>query len=210
MRSLKRLYWRLRGKIRQLMLWAVDGIPGQTGFRLRYAVMRRLLKHLGEDTVLKRHLQIDIPETVSIGSHCRLAQGAYIGGAGGVTIGDWVGFGPDVKIWSSNHRFEDPDRPCLLQGDDHKPVIIEDDVWLGANVFVAPGVTIGKGAIVAAGAVVNKSIPPYAQVAGNPGRVVGWRRTPPAATAAPRGSDDPPTPVSGPDSPQASMDFPRV
>ncbi|MDN5871757.1 MAG: acyltransferase [Nitrococcus sp.] len=184
MQSLTRYYWRLRGKIRMLALWMVDGIPGRTGFRLRYALMRQLLKHLGEGTVLKRHLQIDIPETVSIGSHCALAQGTFIGGGGGVTIGDWVAFGPDVKVWSANHRFDDPDRPCLLQGDDDNPVIIENDVWLGANVFVAPGVTIGKGAIVAAGAVVNKSIPPYAQVAGNPGRVVGWRKKPSALSQA--------------------------
>ncbi|MDN5849706.1 MAG: acyltransferase, partial [Nitrococcus sp.] len=154
--------------------------PGRVGDRLRYAVMRRLLKHLGEDTSLARYLQIKTPEKVSIGSHCAIAQGTQIGGSGGVTIGDWVLFGPDVKIWADNHRFDDPDRPCLRQGLEYKPVVIEDDVWLGANVFVAPGVTIGKGAIVSAGTVVNKSIPPYAQVAGNPGRVVGWRKRPPA------------------------------
>jgi maltose O-acetyltransferase len=175
---LKRFYWGVRYKLRMLVLWAVEDIPGRTGLRLRYAVWRRLLKSLGENTILKRHFQVDVPEVVSIGSNCRLAQGTYIGGAGGVTIGDWVAFGPDVKIWSSNHRFDDPDRPCLLQGDEDKPVIIEDDVWLGANVFVAPGVTIGKGAVVAAGTVVNKSIPPYALVAGNPGRVFGWRKRP--------------------------------
>lgn len=180
MGSLKRFYWALRSKLRTLTLWMVEGIPGRTGMRLRAIVMRRLLKHLGEDAMLKRYLQIDIPETVSIGSHCRLAQGLHIGGGGGVTIGNWVGFGPGVKIWSSNHRFDDPDTPCMLQGSEDKAVVIGDDVWLGANVFVAPGVTIGKGAIVSAGTVVNKSIPPFAQVAGNPGRVVGWRKRPPS------------------------------
>lgn len=180
MQSLKLCYQRWRGRFRRLVLWMVYGIPGPTGCRLRYAVMRRFLKHLGEGSVLERYLQIGRPETVSIGSHCWLAEGTFIGGGGGVTIGDWVGFGPDVKVWSDNHRFDDPDRPWLLQGIDDKPVIIEDDVWLAANVFVAPGVTIGKGAIVSAGAVVNKSIPPYARVAGNPGRIVGWRKRPPA------------------------------
>jgi len=57
-------------------------------------------------------------------------------------------------------------------------VTIEDDVWLGANVFVMPGVTIGKGAIVSAGSVVNKSVPSYAIVVGNPARVIGWRKQP--------------------------------
>jgi acetyltransferase-like isoleucine patch superfamily enzyme len=75
-----------------------------------------------------------------------------------------------------NHRFNDPDVPWILQGWESKPVVIEDDVWLGANAFVMPGVTIGKGAIVSAYAVLAKSIPPYAIVAGNPARVTGWRK----------------------------------
>jgi acetyltransferase-like isoleucine patch superfamily enzyme len=83
-----------------------------------------------------------------------------------------------VKIWSVNHRIEDVTRPWLLQGSNKKAVVIEDDVWLAANVFVMPGVTIGRSAVVAAGSVVNKSIPAYAIVAGNPGRVVGWRTRP--------------------------------
>jgi acetyltransferase-like isoleucine patch superfamily enzyme len=102
-----------------------------------------------------------------------------------------VGLGPDVKVWSVNHRFGDSDRPWLLQGSDYHEVVIEDDVWLAANVFVMPGTTIGRGAIVAAGSVVNKSIPPYALFAGNPGRVVGWRKRPDMTEAdgsSPRGS----------------------
>ena len=93
-------------------------------------------------------------------------------------------FGPDVKVWSVNHRFDDPDTPWQLQGWEAKEVVIEDDVWLGANVFVMPGVIIHKGAIISAGTVVNKSIPAFALVAGNPGRVVGWRKRPAAAAAA--------------------------
>jgi maltose O-acetyltransferase len=90
-----------------------------------------------------------------------------------------------VKVWSVNHRFDDPDQPWLLQGWELKPVVIEDDVWLGANVFIMPGVTIGKGAIVSACAVLSRSVPPYSLVAGNPARVVGWRKQPPAAAAPP-------------------------
>jgi len=93
-------------------------------------------------------------------------------------------FGPDVKVWSVNHRFDDPDTPWQLQGWEAKEVVIEDDVWLGANVFVMPGVIIHKGAIISAGTVVNKSIPAFALVAGNPGRVVGWRKRRADAAAA--------------------------
>ena len=126
----------------------------------------------------------NIPQSgIKIGRDSLIGEYSVIRGQGGVEIGDWVGCGPDVKIWSVNHRFEDPDRPWLLQGWDKKPVRIEDDVWLGAGVFVMPGITIGKGAIISACALVNKSIPPYALVAGNPARVVGWRKRPEDAPA---------------------------
>ncbi len=176
---MKRLWWKLRDELKGLALGVLCGFPLGAGVWLRARLMRFFFKSLGRNTVLQVGLRVTNPENVSIGSNCNLARGVFITGGGGVTIGDWVGFGPDTKIWSVNHRFEDPDTPWLLQGWEKKPVVIEDDVWLGANVFVMPGVTIGRGAIVSAGAVVNKSIPPYALVAGNPARVVGWRKRPP-------------------------------
>ncbi|MDY0068101.1 MAG: acyltransferase [Steroidobacteraceae bacterium] len=178
MQTLKRLFWDARAELKSLLLWICGAAPGGAGVRLRRLVYRRYLQRLGANTVFQSGLRIASPERVSIGANCNFAQGVFITGGGGVRIGDWVGFGPDAKVWSVNHRFEDPDRPWLLQGWEAKPVIIEDDVWLGASVFVMPGVTIGKGAIISAAAVVNKSIPPYAIVSGNPGRVIGWRKTP--------------------------------
>ena len=136
------------------------------------------LKGLGKNTVIQHGFRITSPQFVSIGSNCSFGQDVFITGGGGVRIGDWVGLGPDVKIWSVNHRFDDANRPWMLQGWNHSEVVIEDDVWLAANVFVMPGTTIGRGAIIAASSVVNKSVPAYALFAGNPGRVVGWRKRP--------------------------------
>ncbi len=172
----KRTYWKYHWKMRVLAYWISAGIPGKLGIRLRPLVFRHVLKSMGTNVVFQRNMRLIMPDNISIGSHCNFAQDVFITGGGGVTIGDWVGFGPGTKIWSINHRFDDPDRPWLLQGHELKPVVIEDDVWLGANVFVAPGVTIGRGAIVSAGTVVNKNIPPFALVSGNPGRVIGWRK----------------------------------
>jgi maltose O-acetyltransferase len=189
MRILKRTWWGLRAEAKVLALWFLAFLPGKLGCKLRSLFMGFFLRRLGGDTVIQSGMRITNPENVSIGAHCDLAQGVFITGGGGVAIGDWVGLGPDVKIWSVNHRFDDPDKPWLLQGWVKKPVLIEDDVWLGAGVFVMPGVTIGKGAIISACAVVNKSIPPYALMAGNPARVVGWRKRP--ANAPPAPSSDP-------------------
>lgn len=182
---MKRIFWSLRAELSGLALWFLAGLPLELGVRVRAWLMPYFLKHLGRKTILQSGMRITNPEGVSIGSHCNLAQGVFIAGGGGVRIGDWVGFGPDVKVWSVNHRFDDADKPWQLQGWERKEVVIEDDVWLGANVFVMPGVTIRKGAIVSAGTVVNKSVPAFALMAGNPGRVVGWRKRPADEAAAP-------------------------
>lgn len=176
MKWLKKIWWEIRIELRGLFLSLVCWLPTQPGMRLRVRILRRYLAGIGTDAVIQPGLRFTSPEKISIGSNGNLARNVFITGGGGVRIGDWVGFGPDVKVWSVNHRFDDPDRPWLLQGWDHQEVVIEDDVWLGAAVFVMPGVTIGRGAIVSACAVVSKSIPPYAIVAGNPGRIIGWRK----------------------------------
>jgi acetyltransferase-like isoleucine patch superfamily enzyme len=181
-RTLKQTWWVFRAELKALTFLLLAGMPLRSGIWVRARFMRRFFARLGEDTVIQTGLRVTNPERIAIGSHCNFARGVFITGGGGVTIGDWVGFGPDVKVWSVNHRFDDPDRPWLLQGWEMKPVVIEDDVWLGANVFLMPGVTIGKGAIVSACAVVGKSVPPYAVVAGNPARVVGWRKKPVSIT----------------------------
>jgi acetyltransferase-like isoleucine patch superfamily enzyme len=178
MNRLKRYWWACGAELKELALWLLGGAPLKLGIRARAWLMPYFLEHLGTDAVLQDGLWITNPEKVSIGSHCNFGRRVFITGGGGVRIGDWVGLGPDVKIWSVNHRFADPDRPWLLQGWDLREVVIEDDVWLGANVFVMPGVTVGKGAIISAGTVVTKSVPPFAIVAGNPGRLVGWRKHP--------------------------------
>ena len=185
MGKLRSIWWQIRAEGEPLTLWFLAKIPGRLGVWIRSIAMRRFLKHLGKNTVFQLGLRITSADQVSVGSNCNFAQGVFIAGGGGVLIGDWVGFGPDAKVWSVNHRFDDPDRPWQLQGWTKKPVVIEDDVWLAANVFVMPGVTIGKGAIISAGTVVNKSIPAYAVVSGNPGRVVGWRKKPTGPIGSP-------------------------
>jgi acetyltransferase-like isoleucine patch superfamily enzyme len=175
---LKRIWWHLRMECKSLALVVVCAVPTGAGIWLRARCLPLFLQRLGRHCTLQAGLRVANPEKVSIGAHCNFGVDVFITGGGGVTIGDWVGLGPDVKIWSVNHRYADPDRPWLLQGWDRSPVVIEDDVWLGANVFVMPGVTIGKGAIVSACALVNKSVPPYAIVVGNPARVVSWRKRP--------------------------------
>ena len=83
--------------------------------------------------------------------------------------------GPDVMIFTQNHKNDRLDIPMMLQTDPKRPVVIGDDVWIAARAIILPGVTIGKGSIIGAGAVVTKDVPEYAVVGGNPARVIRYR-----------------------------------
>lgn len=97
-----------------------------------------------------------------------------------VFIGEKVGIGPYLKIITGNHRFDKVGH-FVFDGDyekkpeDDKDVIIEGDSWFGINVTILAGVTIGRGTMIAAGAVVTKSCPPYSIIGGNPARILKYR-----------------------------------
>lgn len=118
---------------------------------------------------------------VSIGSNSGIGFRALVGS--GSRIGSNVMMGPEVLIYTRNHSTSRIDIPMIEQGDtDIAPVIIEDDVWIGARVIILPGVTVGSGSVLGAGAVVSRDVPPYAVVVGNTGRVVRYRNAPPKVT----------------------------
>lgn len=96
---------------------------------------------------------------------------------GPLTVGNDVMMGPECRIFTQNHASSDAARPMRDQGfEAPEPVVIDDDVWLGARAMIMPGTRIGRGSIVAAGAVVTKDVPPFTVVAGVPARPVRQRR----------------------------------
>lgn len=115
----------------------------------------------------------DMPQShITIGRDSLVGEYTVIRGQGGVTIGDRVYTSPFTQIIAVNHVFDDPARPFVEQGITAAGIVVEDDVWLGANVVVTDGVRIGKGAVVAAGAVVTRDVPPHTVVAGVPARII--------------------------------------
>jgi len=113
-------------------------------------------------------------------SFLEIGDGTYIGemnnlraGGGGIRIGRNVLMSQNVSIIASNHSM-DPATEMMFQAWDKRKcgVIVEDDVWVGCNSVILPGVTLGKGCVVGAGSVVTRSIPSMAIAVGNPARVV--------------------------------------
>lgn len=122
---------------------------------------------------------------VEFGSNCSVNAYACISGK--VRCGDGVRIASLVSIVGFNHGFDDPNTPINSQPHEIKGIVIDDDVWIGANAVILDGVTIGDGAVIAAGAVVNKDVPPLAIMAGVPAKLVRRRGEKPMAAKSRRG-----------------------
>lgn len=107
---------------------------------------------------------------VVIGDHTRV--GLHNTVIGPVTIGSHVNLAQGITITALNHNFEDKSQRIDDQGVSTDPVIVGDDIWIGANAVILPGVNIGHHSVVAAGAVVTKDVPPHSLVAGVPAKII--------------------------------------
>lgn len=112
---------------------------------------------------------------ITVGSNTAIGTRNIIWGQGGVVIGSNCLFGPGVTIISENHRYSDAEQLIRSQGSVRAPITIGDDCWLGSNVTVLAGVSVGKGCVIAAGSIVTKDIESDSIVAGVPARVIGQR-----------------------------------
>jgi acetyltransferase-like isoleucine patch superfamily enzyme len=121
-------------------------------------------------------------ENISVGNDVSIGPGAcFLASRSSITIGNKVMFGPNVTVIGGDHNTSEigkfmydvkNKRPC-----DDLPVVIEDDVWVGADVIILKGIRIGRGSIVAAGSVVTKDVSPYSVVGGVPAQLIKKRLT---------------------------------
>jgi acetyltransferase-like isoleucine patch superfamily enzyme len=138
---------------------------------------RRLVKiarraEVGHGVIIRTSAE----NSVTIGEYTQINPYTVIYGGQGVSIGNNVMIAPHCVIAAGNHDYKQTEVPMRHAGSLGGPVIIEDDVWLGAHVTVTDGVRIGQGAVIAANAVVTKDVAPYTIVGGVPARLLGDRR----------------------------------
>jgi acetyltransferase-like isoleucine patch superfamily enzyme len=141
---------------------------------LRVAYLRIFFRKIGKNVHIMGNFSFAGFKKIEIGNQVYINRGAVFF-AGDIALGNCVVLGPDVKLIALNHNFDDPSKPILFQGVKAGKIIIEDDVWIGANAIVLPNVKIGKGSIVAAGAVVSKDVEPYSIVGGVPAKLIKKR-----------------------------------
>ena len=121
-------------------------------------------------------IQGRIDGTCVIGDHVWIGPQSYFD-ARDIIIEEYVGWGPGAKVLGSTHTGLPIEVPIVQTDLEIKPVRVEAWADIGTNAVLLPGVTIGKGSIVGAGAVVTKDVPPFAVVAGVPARFLNWRET---------------------------------
>ena len=179
-------------KLKKLIDWV---IMNQVETRPRWFIrlLAPLYQHRGKHSVIHRSARMDTPPyrlfsigdysvvesfacinnavgDVIIGNHTRIGLHNTI--IGPAEIGNNVNLAQGITVTALNHNFSDSNKRIDEQGVSTTPVTIEDDVWIGANAVVLPGVKIGNHCVVAAGAVVTKDVPPHSLVAGVPAKVI--------------------------------------
>ncbi len=189
-------------EIKQWVIGLLALLPGRIGRYLRYFIFSPFFKKCGKKVSFSPHIVVQGFRNISLGNH--ISAGSYlrlyakgndneeiiIGNrvafndnvmvnadfGGFISIGDNVSIGPNVIFRASNHKYGKKDILINKQGHKKGKIIIEDDVWISANVVVLPDVTIKKGAVVAAGAVVTKDVEAYKVVGGIPAENISERK----------------------------------
>lgn len=156
-------------------------------------ILSPFYQHRGKHSVIHSSVRMDTPpyRKFSLGDYSVIESFACINNAvgdviignytriglhntiiGPVTIGHHVNLAQGITVTALNHKFENPDIRIDEQGVSTKPVVIGNDIWVGANAVILPGITIGDHSVIAAGAIVTKDVPPHSLVAGVPAKVI--------------------------------------
>lgn len=136
----------------------------------RQGILLNLLGCIGQNSIIESPFYCTYGQNIHLGDRVYLNFSCTILDNNLVRIGSHVMLGPSVQIYTAAHPLQAEIRN---QGwEIAKPVVIEDNVWIGGGAILLPGVTVGQNAVVGAGAVVTRDVPPDTVVAGNPARVI--------------------------------------
>lgn len=159
--------------LRLLVWWLVEGVIAWS-WKGRHAQLKRRLRRCGRGVRFNGRIVVSEPSAVILEDNVHIGDNAFIKSEGGLRVGANTHISRNLTLYTVNHEFEG-DRLPYDSTFVSKPVSIGRNAWIGMDVKIAPGTTIGDGAIVALGATVSGDVPPCA-IVGAPGwRVLGHR-----------------------------------
>lgn len=133
-------------------------------------LLAELLGSLGEAAHLKPPLRVDYGENIHLGARAFVNYNLTALDVARIDIGEDCQIGPNVQLLTPTHPLDPQQRRDKLEA--ARPIVLEDNVWLGGGVIVCPGVRIGRNSVIGAGSVVTKDVPADVVAVGNPARVV--------------------------------------
>lgn len=143
---------------------------GDDDTALRRKLMEQLFKHVGTEVWIEPDFRCEFGKNIVIGNNVYINFGCIILDCAEVTIGDNVLLGPNIGIYAANHSLDAEER--INGGCCGKPVHVGNNVWLGGDVKILPGVSVGDNTIIGTGSIVTKDIPAGVIAIGNPCRVL--------------------------------------
>ena len=145
---------------------------GNLGLVIRYALLKNLAKHVGDNVSIQPDVYLFNVQELSIGDNVSIHPMTYIEAYGGVEIGNDVSIAHGVTIMSVTHDFDDINIPIKNQGITGKPIKIGNNVWVGSKATILGGNNIADGSIIGAGAVVTNNVVENAVVVGVPAKEI--------------------------------------
>ena len=150
-------------------------LPGPEGIIMRSLLFRCLFSKCATSLMIYPNVYIIFSNQIVAGERLAVNTNTYIDGRGGIIFGNHVMMVPNCVIASCGHGTSDKTIPMCFQPVQYGQIIIEDDVWIGANVTINPGVHVGRGSVVAAGSVVCKDLAPMGVYGGVPAQLLKMR-----------------------------------
>jgi len=171
-----------------LFLWFTRLLPGKSGVYFRKALYSYFWGH--RSFIIPENVTISGFRNIKVGQNLRLCPDVKVFCSNGklifgnnffanyncffssegalISFGNNCQLGPNVTIINRNHNYDDRNTPIIEQGYNSKDILIGNDVWIGANTVILPGVRIGDGAVIGAGSIVSRDVEPYSVIACNP------------------------------------------
>jgi putative colanic acid biosynthesis acetyltransferase WcaF len=167
--------FRGRSKLYVQLWWFVQStlfaLSPQAMYSWRSWLLRLFGARIGKHAIIRQSVKIPYPWKLTIGDYCHIGDEVHLYTYGEIEIGDCAVVSQRSYLCTGSHDYTSPTFDLFS-----KPIVIEPEAWVATDVFVAPGVRIGRGAVVGARSSVFRDVPPGTISVGTPARVVGERR----------------------------------